>query len=102
MKRLIEKELKYYRIRLAAHAYVYCDFHEDVQEHEYIDLNIVSVVISLDKAIQKINALSDALTNMQIHAELDKVKSELTKLDKKIIEQGDLIVKLLQKNESEK
>lgn len=95
MRKLIEHDLKYYRIILSdPYHTIYCDYDPSVRNDEYIDIQVFVIIKKIDDLILMVNAIAQTLEKIHKSVEITDIKLKLIDLENKIIKQGDLIVSL--------
>ncbi len=111
MKNIFQRDLKYYRIVLPATIStdisinsnersmyaIYCDYDKEVKESEYINITLLDVIKSLNESISLVNAVSTTLMNIESSSDIPTMKERIALLEKKVIDQGDLIVNTVQR-----
>jgi len=91
MKKIFEKDKKYYRIKVK-NMLTDCN----IAEEQYIDLDIIDIVEKIDTLIDVVNILGKTINNMHQQYNLLPLRKYIEDLEKKVIAQGDLIASFKQ------
>lgn len=79
MNRLLEKDLKYYRIDLMTGNLIYFTHGQKIADKDYVTINIKEIVFKLEELVESYNKILEDNTNLS--SDIARLKKEVNTLD---------------------